>query len=248
MKELANKIWRRWVRLRLRPIRVFVFHHVSDERDPLVCQKEDWTQLDQFKRNIEKLRERYTFISLSEAYIKLTHDKFRLEHYAVLTTDDGLASVQNVMPWLEEKKIPLTLFVNTRYMEGDKIKPVHQKWLQTLAPDANEKEIAERMYLSKEQLWSFTSPYIEIGMHGHKHLNVQQISEAQFEADVNACREELCSHPRFIPEYAYPWGMATKESLIFLKNNRFIPVLVRGGKNYQWDGYIDRECIDNTIL
>lgn len=41
---------------------------------------------------------------------------------------------------------------------------------------------------------------------------------------------------------------ATKESMDFLEKNSIIPVLVRGGKNYQWEGYIDRECIDNIVI
>lgn len=237
-----------WTKIRLRPIRVFCFHHVSEVRDPLVCQQEDWTQLDQFKRNIEKMQEKYVFISLSEAHRKLIHDKLRFKHYAVLTTDDGLASVQNVIHWLTEKYIPLTLFINTRYMEGNKIKPVHLKWLHELAPFADEKELAKKMYLSKEQIWALTSSYLEIGMHGHEHLNVQQIKEEEFETDVNVCKEKLSKHPRYVPNYAYPWGCATKESMDFLEKNSIIPVLVRGGKNYQWEGYIDRECIDNIVI
>lgn len=242
------KIEKKLMKLRLQPIRVFVFHHVSDVRDKFVCQEEDWTQLEQFKRNIEALQVQYKFISLSEACHKLQHDKIRRNKYAVLTTDDGLASALNVMPWLEEKQISLTLFVNTRYMKRDKLKPVHQKWLHELDPDADEKEIAKRMYLSKEQILALNSPFIEIGMHGHEHPNVQQIKEEQFEADVNTCRAILCSHPRFIPMYAYPWGMATKESMDFLMNSDIVPVLVSGGKNYQWKGSINRDCIDNKVI
>lgn len=248
MIDLIHRIRRKLMKIRLQPIRVFCFHHVSDVRDPLVCQEEDWTQLDQFKRNIEHLLQDHTFISLSEACDKLQHDKIRSRKYAVLTTDDGLTSVLNVIPWLEEMKIPLTLFINTRYLDGDKLKPVHQKWLHELAPDADEKEIAKRMYLSKEQIWALNSPYIEIGMHGHEHWNVPQIKEEQFEEDMHMCIGKLCNHPRFISKYAYPWGRATKESLSFLKDEGVVPVLVNGGENYQWEGYVDREGIDNKVI
>ena len=236
------------MKLRLQPIRVFVFHHVSDLRDSLECQEDDWTQLDQFKQNIECLCKRYKFISLSYAIFKLQHDKIRRGKYAVLTTDDGLASVLNVIPWLEEKKIPLTLFVNTRYMEGDKLKPVHLKWLRELAPDVDEKEIAKRMYLSKEQIRKMNSPLIEIGLHGHEHLDAIQISESVFEKNVIQCKEILSEHPRYVSAYAYTWGRSTVESLKFLRNNKIIPLLVKGGKNYQWGGYIDRECIDHLKI
>lgn len=243
--EIRYKIRRRWYKMLYRPIHVFVFHHVSDVRDPLVCQEPDWTQLDQFKCNIEHLMQQYTFISLTEAYDKLQHDRFRFHKYAVLTTDDGLASVLNVIPWLEKKKIPLTLFINTRYMDGDKIKPVHQKWLHELAPDADEKDIAKRMYLSKEQVWALKSPFIEIGMHGHEHLNIYHIDESQFEKDIAMCRNILHIHPRYVSMYAYPWGKATKDSISYLLNLNIVPVVLRGESNYAWNGIIDRECIDN---
>lgn len=230
------------------PIRVIVFHHVSDERDTLVCQESDWTQLNQFKRNIELLSQDYTFISLSEACEKLKHDCFRFRNYAVLTTDDGLASVLNVIPWLEEKKIPLTLFINTRYMEGDKLKPVHLQWLKELAPAEDEKVIAKRMYLSKEEIFELSSSYIEIGLHGHEHLNAQKISEDTFEHNIEECKQQLCNHPRYLAVYAYPWGKGTKASMQYLKEQCIVPVVVDGNMNYVWTGYIHRECLDNVQL
>ena len=236
------------MKLRLQPIRVFCFHHVSDVRDPLVCQESDWTQLDLFKRNIEKLSRNHTFISLSEACDKLQHDWFRFHKYAVLTTDDGLASVLNVLPWLEEKKIPLTLFINTRYMEGDKIKPIHQKWLQELAPDADIVSIAKGMYLSKEQVFELTSPYIEIGLHGHEHFDAVKIPEEAFEEDIDKCIAILRAHPRYIPAFAYTWGHSTKESTSYIQNKGITPILIRGGVNYKWVGSVDRECLDNKII
>ena len=230
------------------PIRVFVFHHVSDERDTLVCQEPDWTQLNQFKRNIEYLSQDCTFISLAEAHCKLQYDWFRCRKYAVLTTDDGLASVLNVLPWLEEKMIPLTLFINTRYMEGDKIKPIHQKWLQELPPDADVKAIAKRMYLSKEQIFAMTSPNIEIGMHGHEHLDARAISEAEFEQNIEQCEQQLVNHPRYVSAYAYPWGRCSDASLQYLQEHGIVPVVVDGNKNYVWRGYISRESIDNVKM
>ena len=160
LQELLHKVRHKLIKLRLQPIRVLVFHHVSEVRDALMCQEDDWTQLDQFKRNIEILSQSYTFISLSEAYEKLKHDRFRFRNYAVLTNDDGVASVLNILPWLEVKGIPLTLFINTRYMERDKLKPVHLNWLTKLAPDADTKAIAHKMYLSKKQIFELSSSYI----------------------------------------------------------------------------------------
>lgn len=248
LKNILNKICRRFIKIRLHPIRVFVFHHVSEVRDSLICQEDDWTQLDQFKRNIIKLSKHYTFISLSDAYEKLLNDRFRFRNYAVLTNDDGLESVLNVLTWLEEKGIPLTLFINTRYMERDKLKPIHLNWLTKLAPDADAKAIAYKMYLSKKQIFELSSSYIEIGLHGHEHLSTPEISEHVFEDNIKQCQLLLNNHPRYIPAYAYPWGHSTAKSLSYLQREDIIPVVVRGGMNYTWNGIIDRECIDNMKL
>ena len=248
MKQICDKIQRFVMRLRFRPIRIFVFHHVSDVHEPLLCGKDDWTQKEQFKRNIESFQSHYRFISLTGACDKLKHDAFRLRRYAVLTTDDGLASVLNVLPWLEEQKIPLTIFVNTRLMEGDMLKPISIERLKKIAPDADIKAIAKRMYLSREQIFALTSSYIEIGLHGHEHLNVRQISEDRFEADCEKERTILLSHPRYIDAYAFPWGVATDASVKFLQCKRIVPVLVNTTKNYQWKGFIYRECIDNINI
>ena len=98
MRRKLHKIGLYVMRWFLRPIHIYVFHNVSDVHDELLCGIDDWTQTEQFKQNIEKLEQQYTFISISEAYHKLKHDWFRFHNYAVLTTDDGLASVLNVIP------------------------------------------------------------------------------------------------------------------------------------------------------
>ena len=248
MSYIFDKIQRVVMRLRFRPIRIFVFHHVSDVYDSLMCGDDDWTQTEQFKRNILSLQSRYQFISLSEACERLQHDTFRMKNYAVLTTDDGLASALNILPWLEEQKIPLTMFVNTRLMERDMLKPISVQRLMKLAPDADVKAIAEGTYLSKDQIFSLTSPLLAIGLHGHEHLNARQIQENIFEHDCEKEKTILQSHPRYISAYAYPWGLSTESSIKYLRAQGIIPVVVDTAKNYKWNGIISRECIDNTKI
>lgn len=49
----------------------------------------DWTETEQFKGNVLKLKDKYEFISLEEAHRHLKNDDVRLKDYAVLTADDG---------------------------------------------------------------------------------------------------------------------------------------------------------------
>ena len=120
------KIRRKWTKLRLQPIRVVCFHQVSDEYNPLTMWECDWTQTELFKRNILNLkRQGVIFLSLSEAYDKLRHDWYRRKKYVALTADDGYKSILNILPWLEEQKIPITLFINTKYLDGKVSSFVH---------------------------------------------------------------------------------------------------------------------------
>ena len=120
--NFVHKIKRKWMKLRLQPIRVFCFHQTSELFDASTMYPGDWTQIDQFKRSIEKLKKQYSFIPLTEAYDKLVQDRFRRGKYAVLTADDGWTSLKNILPWLASQRIPVTLFVNPSYLKGEEIR------------------------------------------------------------------------------------------------------------------------------
>ena len=56
------------------PIRVFVFHQVSEQFDEKSMWTCDWTKMNQFKEHIKLLQKEYTFISLHEAYFPSQND------------------------------------------------------------------------------------------------------------------------------------------------------------------------------
>ena len=94
-----QRIMRGLLRLRLHPIRVFVFHQVSDVFEPDTMWECDWTETEAFKRSLSALTKKYTFISLDEVKEHLANDRFRFKDYAALTADDGWASLKNILPW-----------------------------------------------------------------------------------------------------------------------------------------------------
>ena len=111
--ELYHMIRRKWMKLRLQPIRIFCLHHVCEQFNSDVMYACDWMALDEFKQKINVLRNQgYQFISLTDAYEYLKKDWFRRKKYAVLTFDDGYKSLLEVLPWLEEQQIPFALFIN----------------------------------------------------------------------------------------------------------------------------------------
>ena len=249
--EFWNKIRRKLIKLRLQPIRVFCFHHVSDEYDPLTMWKCDWTQTELFKCNIQNLKEQgYTFISLSEAQGKLRRDWFRSKKCAILTADDGYKSLLNILPWIEEHQIPITLFVNTKYLDGKTWNAINEEQARRANPDVDMlRDVCSNLYLSKEELLQVAAmPNVTIGMHGHEHIDATQQSLEDFKKNVRLCQDALKDVPHVVPYFAYTWGRYNEATDKVLKDMGLIPVLVNGTKNYTYEGYIDRMAIDGKQL
>jgi peptidoglycan/xylan/chitin deacetylase (PgdA/CDA1 family) len=222
-----QKLRRKWMKIRLRPIRVFCLHHVCEQFDVDAMHPCDWIALDEFKQKINVLRSQgYQFISIAEACNYMKKDYFRRKKYAVLTFDDGYKSINEVLPWLEEQQIPATLFINGKYLDGESYR-----------------ETPKEQYLTYDELFALTSQLIEIGHHGWEHKSVQEMSGAELIDSMQKNIEILSSHPRYIPFWAYTYGIHDKNSDVIISNYGMTLVLVNGGKNYKWMGTIDRELL-----
>lgn len=231
MNTLVNIIKRKLTRLRLKPVRVFCFHHVSEVFEPDTMWECDWTQLEPFKQNIMALKKKYTFISLKEAYNRISNDKFRMTNYAVLTSDDGWASLKNILPWLAEEKIPVTLFLNPLYMDGK----------HSQSRDSEE-------FLTREEVANLTErydPFITIASHGWSHNDCLKMSMESFKESVLKSEDYLKPMIGKVPFYAFTFGRHTIKQLEFLNQQSLVPVLMDGMANYDDVSCIHRECIDD---
>ena len=227
ISEFIKKIQCKWMKLRLQSIRVFCLHHVCKQFDSDAMYECDWMALDAFKKKISELRNQgYQFISLTAAYEHLKKDWFRRKKYAVLTFDDGYKSLKEILPWLEEQKISATLFINGKYLDGESYR-----------------ETPKEQYLTYDELFALTSPFIEIGHHGWEHKSVNEMSEAELIESMQKNIEILSAHPRYIPFWAYTYGTHDKNSDVIIKHTNLIPILVAGSKNHQWKENIDRELM-----
>ena len=223
MSNLLHKI----TKLRLQPIHVFCMHHVCNVFDAESMNKGDWMQIDEFKQKVQKMQQDgVKFISLTEAYNKITNDKCRNNKYAVLTFDDGYASLKEILPWLEEQHIPATLFINGKYLDGKSFR-----------------DSPKEQYLNKEDLFALTSPFIEIGSHGWEHLDASKISADEFKLIIEQNIQLLHTHPRYVPFHAYTWGRYTKGSNSVLTQMNITPVLIDGMKNYNNRNVMHRELL-----
>lgn len=227
ISELMKKIQRKWMKLRMQPIRVFCLHHVCEQFDADAMCACDWMALDAFKKKISELRNQgYQFISLTAAYEHLKKDMFRCQKYAVLTFDDGYKSLLEVLPWLEEQQIPANLFINGKYLDG-----------KSYRNNANEK------YLMYDELFSLSSHFIEIGSHGYEHADASKMNVDDFQKHIYTNIHLLKNHPNYVPFHAYTWGRYTKETNDILKNLCVTPVYMDGMKNYNEINYIHREIL-----
>lgn len=241
--KLIDKIKRKWMKLRLQPIRVFCFHQTSETFDPNIYAEPDWIAVGEIKRKILKFKnDGYEFISLTEAYHHILHDAFRIRKYAVLTCDDGLKCQKDILPWLEENRIPMTMFVNIVTLDGKTCGEQIVKYFG-LETKFQEEQLAYQLYLREAELMAIDSPSLEIGIHGYDHSDITQLSINEFMRRVCLSEKILCKHSRYVPFYAYAYGRYTAQSDIQLLQSNIIPVYMDGQKNYDKSKCIHRELI-----
>lgn len=230
--ELKYKLTHKLIKLRLAPIRVFCFHQTSAVFDSSTMNEGDWTEIEQFKRNISVLQREYQFISLPEVNEKMKQ-LYRRKKYACLTSDDGWASLKEILPWLNEQQIPVTLFLNPGYFDGQHFR-----------------ERDSEKYLSLNEVEDICSKYplVTIGMHGWEHLDASKQSVEEFTDSIERSIVALKHLPNYIPYFAFTWDRKSKENYVVLDAHNIIPVVLRGNYNYNTPGYIDREKFDNVKL
>lgn len=240
--DFIFKLHRKLRKLGKSPIRIFCIHNVSDCFDADSMWPCDWIQTDVFKRTVLELQKQYTFISLTEAQRHLRRDMVRTKKYAVLTADDGYASLKNIIPWLLEQNIPITLFINPIVWDG---KAIGQN-LKPLPINTREKGV-QGLYLKLEDLKALEiSPLVTLGYHGYEHIDEYHETYETFFDNLKKCKEAMSGLRNVIPFYAHTYGHTTKMNDDFLESQGITPVYVNGGKNYyQWQN-IDRELLPVT--
>ena len=101
--------------------------------------------------------------------------------------------------------------------------------------------------MSREQVFQLQSSLIGIGTHGYEHLKATSLDEQQFKDNALKCKEELETHPRYVPFFAYTWGAHNKKTDRILNDMGLVPVLVDGEMNYGDPRFVHRECIDGMV-
>ncbi len=250
--ELKYKIIHMLTKFRLQPIRVFCLHHVCAHFDTTSMCDGDWIEIGVFQHKVLLMQQSgVEFISLDQAYellkassapsSTLNSNLFRWKKYAVLTFDDGYKSLDEILPWLIEKNIPVTLFINGKYTDGVSHRQVEGKHFT---------------YLTKDELQHYvdiSNGLISLQSHGHEHLDATKMTEEEFKAQIEKNVDYISLHrtqgtrhqtPNTKHQFhAYTWGRHNSTTDAILKENNIIPVLVDGMKNYN-----DASCIHRELL
>ena len=231
--SVISEAKRKFKKFRLSPIHIFLFHQVSPTFDNTTMKESDWTEINQFKRNIERLKQQYTFISLAAAFEKIKKDVFRFKRYAVLTSDDGWISLMNILPWLQEQGIPVTLFLNPGYFDGKSFRDKPTERYLT------EKDVD---YLDNH------FPSISFGSHGlyHRAATAQDLDE--FYRQVTASIESLSRFHNYIPFFAYPYGRHNSGQDTVLSKLGLVPVLIDKYYNLNDTSVLHRELLDGKVV
>lgn len=122
----------------------------------------------------------------------------RAGNCAVLTFDDGYADfADHALPVLADHGARATVYVVTAYVGGQ------ARWL----PFAGERD---RPMLGWDDLRAIRHAGIEIGSHGHRHIELDAVPATVAESDVRRSRDALTEqglHPR---SFCYPFGYASR--------------------------------------
>ncbi len=250
--HLFHKVHHKWIKLTRQPIRILAFHHVADNYDPRIMWQCDYTNTTQFIRNITSfINAGYTFIPLTEAHRHLQKRTFRRQKYAVLTADDGYKTLFNILPWLYSRNIPITLFINSQYLDEHHWSKNNEIQALSTNDTINMNELCKELYLSYAELQKLSKEsngLLTIGLHGHEHLLCSEISDSELKENANQCITELKKFENCIPYYAYPCDSYNENTHNILLALGLTPVTISGRMNYNNKNVIERECIDGCTI
>lgn len=228
---------------RWQPVRVFVVHNISKQFSSAEGLPEDWMSVDDFRHAIEELQKSYIFISTEEALYHIKHDRLRHRKYAVLQADDGYKSVFDQLPWLIDHKVPITLLINSKYLDGKSCSEHVWSYVHEQNPDMSQEIFVKDRYMTAVDLESIISPLVTIGSHGHEHHDNSKMSREEFVQNFEMSVSIISKYHECAPFYAYPYGRYAGFDEEILREKGFIPLLAEAGCNRNDATRVHREVL-----
>lgn len=187
-----------------RPLGILVYHRVSPAPPAMPFPSINVTP-DVFRAQLVGLKRLgFRFISLREALRKHDASERVSPRTAVVTFDDGFASVhEHAWPVLRELQVPATIFVNTAYWGSAAPMPFDDWGLRyrDLAPAASYRPLSIEQ--CREML---AGGLVEIGTHTHTHADFRS-RERDLEEDLRLSLRCLRDHLGLDRvSFAFPYG------------------------------------------
>lgn len=106
------------------------YHVVSDKRLPHIAHLYKYRSISGFNRDLDFLTRHFHFIGLDE-FLQYQHDHIKLPNNALLLTfDDGLREVYDIVaPILEKRKLTATFFLTSNFLDNQELGYDHKKSL-----------------------------------------------------------------------------------------------------------------------
>ena len=188
--------YRAWQNARLyaagsAPVLVFFYHRISDE----TCVPWSHTHYE-FERQINWLAEHFELVSLNEVQNRLRTQNTRPT--ACITFDDGYAeNCDRALPFLVERKIPCTYYVNSYFIKEQVPFPHDIARGYRLLPN------------TVSQLRTMAELGIDIGAHTKMHADMGKLRDpARIQDEVSGCGDELEQMlGRRVAHFAFPYGL-----------------------------------------
>ena len=175
-------------------IPVLCYHSVSDACDPLFAE---WTVTPAlFADHMRHLGEDgYRTLTMRELVERVFERREALDDRSVVITfDDGFADFYtHAWPSLSRHSHTATVFVATGFVGQT------STWLA----DVGE---AQRPMLSWSQVAELSEAGIEMGAHGHEHLQLDAVSAASASSEITRSRDALEEVVGPVASFAYPYG------------------------------------------
>ena len=188
-----------------------------------------------FKEHFEYLSNQYNITPLSSLREHYEHGAPLPENSLFITFDDGWRSNYSLLPFIEEKEIPITIFLTTGLIGSRKI-PAPLNYFQgksIIGFTDNYPTQDERTMLTKLEIKEMSS-IIDFQTHGVNHFPSTSLSSEQFRTELLDSKIDIEKITgKTVYAFAYPYNRASDREAQIVKSCGFSLARIGGRKmNY----------------
>ena len=151
----------------------------------------------QFERLILSLKEKYTFISMSDAIKLLNQNNSLSNAYLSLSFDDGFHDNYEAARILKKHSVPATFFIVTEWLNGNthKLHPVFRSYIRNAKP------------LSWDEVILISRMGFSIGSHSSRHYRFADLSDEESFAELCKSKNDIENRiESSVDSFSFPYG------------------------------------------